>query len=282
MLQPTESAFLTVREGSSAPIRLFYKIIGESTDAPPLVLVCGTLGTTRSWTPVLPHFKGRQLVLFDHRDMGQSTYVEAEYTSQDLADDTASLMTHLGASAQTPFDVLGYSLGGCVVHDLLIRHPKLVRRAVSVASAPVVSSKTSCNTRMMVDMAMDGDWRSCFKMITDSIFTPEVARTPLPAFLLNKLVTNPPTTSALSIRHQSRVIDLHDVRPLLHTIRTPLLVVVGDRDTVVTQAESKVTVELSGGPVEYRVVKGASHSITINSVVEMAAHVNEYLARVAV
>jgi pimeloyl-ACP methyl ester carboxylesterase len=61
--------------------------------------------------------------------------VDRPITYEQMADDTAALLAHLGVGRA---DVLGYSMGGGIALQLAIRHPAVVRRLV-VASASYTS-----------------------------------------------------------------------------------------------------------------------------------------------
>ncbi len=96
---------------------------------------------------------GFELILFDNRDMGFSSRVpggalpsfggmvargllnlefDAPYTLEDMADDAAALVDHLGHDR---VHVLGVSLGGMIAQALAIRHPDRTLSLTSIMSS---------------------------------------------------------------------------------------------------------------------------------------------------
>jgi pimeloyl-ACP methyl ester carboxylesterase len=96
---------------------------------------------------------GFQVARFDHRDIGESTRldapvprparllarrivgarIDAPYTLSDMASDVAGLIEALGFGTA---HVVGTSLGGMVGQHLAIEHPARVRSLVSIMSTP--------------------------------------------------------------------------------------------------------------------------------------------------
>ena len=116
-------------------VRIRYVDIGKGE---PLVLVHGILGSVEiNWqdTGVLdrlsPHFR---VIALDMRGHGKSGKPhEASAYGSEMADDVSRLLDHLGLRQA---HILGYSLGGFVVGDLLARHPERFTTAIFGGSAP--------------------------------------------------------------------------------------------------------------------------------------------------
>ncbi len=142
------------RDGAAAPIELAYDVFGDR--GRPLVAIMGIGAQRIFWDSTLcQQFvdAGFQLVRFDHRDIGESTrldaaspspwpllgrrlvgaHVAAPYSLSDMARDVVGLLDALGlASAH----VVGASLGGMVGQHLAIEHPARVRSLTSIMSTP--------------------------------------------------------------------------------------------------------------------------------------------------
>ncbi len=108
---------------------------GSQSDAPAIVLIRG-LGTQLiEWSPVLIESLvagGLKVVIFDNRDAGLSTRLDADYTLADMADDVVALM---GALGESRFHVFGISLGGMIAQLVAVRHPQAVACLFSVMSS---------------------------------------------------------------------------------------------------------------------------------------------------
>jgi pimeloyl-ACP methyl ester carboxylesterase len=123
-------------------IELAYQELGDP-DGEPMMMVMG-LGTQMIHWPEgfceLLVARGSRLILFDNRDIGHSTWIDAPvpgrtamllglrrrlaYTLDDMADDLAGLIEHLDV---TPAHVVGVSQGGMIAQVLGYRRPELVR-----------------------------------------------------------------------------------------------------------------------------------------------------------
>lgn len=135
-------------------VELAYDVLGER--GRPLVLVMGIGAQRVFWDDALcGRFvaAGFQVARFDHRDIGESTRldapvprpgralarrlvgarIDAPYTLSDMAADVAGLIEALGWPSA---HVVGASLGGMVGQHLAIEHPRRVRSLVSIMSSP--------------------------------------------------------------------------------------------------------------------------------------------------
>src|SRR5919112_192446 len=79
--------------------------------------------------------KTRRVIAVELQGHGRTADVDRPLSYEQMADDTAALLRHLGIEQA---DVLGYSMGGGVALQVAIRHADLVRKLV-VASASYTS-----------------------------------------------------------------------------------------------------------------------------------------------
>jgi pimeloyl-ACP methyl ester carboxylesterase len=131
-------------------IEVAYEAFGDPAN-PTVLLVMGLgvqmLGWDAEFCELLAG-RGFHAVRFDNRDVGRSTKIEggplpnlmaaamgdtssASYTLDDMADDCAGLLDHLGVEAA---HVAGASQGGMIAQTLAIRHPERVLSLVSIMS----------------------------------------------------------------------------------------------------------------------------------------------------
>jgi pimeloyl-ACP methyl ester carboxylesterase len=86
--------------------------------------------------PILPGLAARRKVIaVEQQGHGRTADIDRPISYEQMADDTAALLAHLGVESA---DVFGYSMGGGIALQLAIRHPALLRRLV-VASATYTS-----------------------------------------------------------------------------------------------------------------------------------------------
>lgn len=98
------------------------------------ILLLTGLGSKRlGWYNQLPVFgQTYRTLAMDHRDTGDSDEVSEEYTTADLADDAAALLTALGVARA---HVVGISLGGFVALTFALRHPGQLDHLVLVSTS---------------------------------------------------------------------------------------------------------------------------------------------------
>jgi pimeloyl-ACP methyl ester carboxylesterase len=135
-------------------ITIEYESYGPES-AEPLLLVMGLGGQLVAWPMDWVQRwvdLGLRVIRFDERDVGLSTHftqvisrrrlagaivsgriARSEYLIDDMADDAAALLDHLGIARA---HVVGVSMGGMITQALAIRHPERVATMTSIMSAP--------------------------------------------------------------------------------------------------------------------------------------------------
>lgn len=130
-------------------VRLCYATHGSDA-APTVVLIVGLALQMVYWPAVLIDqlvAGGFRVVCFDNRDAGRSARMatphpsqwqqltgkapEGAYGLEDMADDTALLLEHLGIESA---HLVGMSMGGMIAQALSYRHPHKAKSLVSIFS----------------------------------------------------------------------------------------------------------------------------------------------------
>jgi len=120
-------------------IEICYETYGLPDD-PALVLINGLGSQMIRWpTGLLDRLveAGFRVITHDNRDVGLSTKFDQTdatppYTVEDMSDDTAALLGHLGVDAA---HIAGMSMGGMIGQMLAIRHADRVLSLASIMSA---------------------------------------------------------------------------------------------------------------------------------------------------
>ncbi|MDT7728399.1 MAG: hypothetical protein QOI21_4975 [Actinomycetota bacterium] len=142
---------MTTGYASVNGLELYYEVHGSGR---PLVLLHGGLLTIDlTFAAVLPALaETRQVIAVELQGHGHTADAEREMSLENLADDVAGLLDHLGIASA---DVFGFSLGGLTSLQLAMRHPGRVGRMI-VASAhfrpdgyyPEIAAGDPTSTRM--------------------------------------------------------------------------------------------------------------------------------------
>jgi pimeloyl-ACP methyl ester carboxylesterase len=114
-------------------LEMYYEIHGAGS---PLVVLHGaymTIGTMGEIVPGLA--ETRRVIAVELQGHGRTADVDRPLTYEQMADDVAALIGHLGIEQA---DVFGYSMGGGAALQVAVRHPEVVRKLV-VASASYTS-----------------------------------------------------------------------------------------------------------------------------------------------
>ena len=118
----SENLFTKVRG-----IKFCYEILGEGE---PLLLVHGLGSKKETWIaqfkPFSEHFK---VIRFDNRGAGKSDRPKGEYSMEMFADDIANLMEYLNIDKA---NIIGWSLGGMIVQNFVIKYPHRVNKMVLI------------------------------------------------------------------------------------------------------------------------------------------------------
>jgi 3-oxoadipate enol-lactonase len=104
-------------------VQLSYERSGSGA---PLLLIMGMSGTFSHWSePFLEDLRSSfEVILYDHRGIGESGPLEGELTTARLAGDAAGLLAALEVDSA---HVLGISMGGMIAQELALAHPERIR-----------------------------------------------------------------------------------------------------------------------------------------------------------
>ena len=107
-------------------LQMYYEVHGAGE---PVVLLHGAYSNIESdFGKLLPALaQTRQVIAVEQQGHGRTADVVRPLAYEQMADDTAGLLRHLGIG---PVDLFGYSMGGGIALQLARRHPALVRKVV--------------------------------------------------------------------------------------------------------------------------------------------------------
>jgi pimeloyl-ACP methyl ester carboxylesterase len=189
-------------------LKMYYEIHGSGK---PLVLLHGAFG----WATVFPTLaKSRQVIAIELQGHGHTADIDRPLTYEQMADDTAALLEQLKIEQA---DFFGYSMGGNVALAVVIRHPKLVRKLVTVGS----------HYRKMED-AYDPEVFTQFKSLSPETFTFKELKDPYDRMAPDPKKWPVLVTKIKKMGLEFKGFSLDDLR----SIKAHTLIMIGDRDVV--------------------------------------------------
>lgn len=208
-------------------IQIYYQLHGRK-DGVPLVLLHGGGSTIEvTFSRVLPVFAGsRRVIAVEEQGHGRTTDRDAPVTFESSADDVAGLLRYLKVDKA---DVFGFSNGASIALQMAIRHSELVRKLVFASSM----------TRR------DGAQPQLWEFMKQADFAS------MPQPLKDAFLRVNPNSQQLRTMHDkdaARMRNFEDVpNELVQSVRSPTLVVVGDRDIVRLEHAVELTRLIPGG-----------------------------------
>jgi len=109
-------------------LKMYYEIHGVGQ---PTILIHGGLGSTEMFGSNLNELaKNREVIVMDLQAHGRTADIDRPLSFEFMADDIAELLKYLKIQKA---DIVGYSIGGCVAIQTVIRHPEMVRKVVAIS-----------------------------------------------------------------------------------------------------------------------------------------------------
>jgi 3-oxoadipate enol-lactonase len=206
--------------------RARYFVWGQG---PPLVLIHGLLDRAASFVPLVAHLsRSFRCLAYDLPEGAEDAAQMAKLTHDHLVLD---LLRLIDQARWEQTSVVGYSLGGTIAMKALAQSPRRFLRAVFVSSfalrrlAPAERALATMTRRWRGRIGELPGWRWFERLVTPGEVFPAHGADHFHA-ILRQIPIRAATTRALWIH------DL-DLRGLLPSIRHPVMVISGDRDTAV-------------------------------------------------
>jgi pimeloyl-ACP methyl ester carboxylesterase len=257
---------------------------GDWGDGAPFLLCHGFSGSAHDFDlHVEPLAADRRVVTIDHRGHGRSTSTgrSADYSISRIAADVIAFADEVIGG---PVDLLGHSMGGRVVLEVVLSRPDLVRSLVLMDTSAWSFQQEDPEVRGMIDgFIRSFDPARGLPDLT-SMAGPEDAliaeRTPA-AWQEHKAAMSaafdPYAMHALGLELWVTGASLRDRLP---EITCPVTVIVGEHDHPLVDQAPALAAEVADGTLV--VIDGAYHSPQLTHPDEWRAAVEAHLARVAV
>jgi len=244
---------------------LYYEVHtpqgGTGGEGEPLLCVMGLAANTLAWIPQIRAFSSQQeLVIFDNRDVGQSSMADGPYGVADFAADTIALADGLELDS---FHLLGVSMGGAIAQEVALAAPERIRTltlAVTFSQGGPWGWKLSevwgarrqkMSREEHVDELMLLNHSEAFFDNQDMV---EFVR----AAMLGNQHPQPPEAFARQLDASSR----HDAHDRIGQLSMPVHVIGAEHDILVPVWESEALAELIPGS-RLSVIEGSPHGVQL-------------------
>ncbi len=119
---------------SAGGVDFAYRELGQKHAGTPVILLTHLAAVMDNWDPrVVDGMAAKHHVIaFDNRGVGASTGSPAN-TIEQMADDA---ITFIKAKGLTQVDLFGFSMGGMVAQEIVLKEPQLVRKLILTSTGP--------------------------------------------------------------------------------------------------------------------------------------------------
>lgn len=132
--QPATWKQVPTQSVSAGDVTFSYRELGQQNGGTPVVLLVHLAGVLDNWDPrVVDGLAAKHHVIaFDNRGIGSSTGTPAN-TIEQMADDAVSFIKAKGFKQ---VDLFGFSMGGMIAQEVVLKEPQLVRKMILAGTGP--------------------------------------------------------------------------------------------------------------------------------------------------
>lgn len=240
-------------------VNMYYEVHGEGE---PLVLITGLSSDHKTWLPFLPAFTNNYRVLImDNRGIGQTEYPDAQFSVDDMADDTSGLMDKLGIETA---HVIGHSLGGRIAQKLVLNYPEKVKSLILCATSASQPKRSKLMLNTLADEINNGMSLGALLKIMMGISFTENSFQNVDAInqRIDSRAEGLNSDYARNFARQVKASADYDTTSELNQIKVPTLVLAADNDFIFPLEFVK---ELADGipGASLTIMKGTGHSLLL-------------------
>lgn len=218
-------------------LSIYYEVYGNQGS--PLLLIMGLGGSHLEWPPATMEklVTQHQVIVFDNRGVGQTTFVPGTYTLLQLAMDAVGLLDALNIEKA---HILGVSMGGMIAQHLVLHYPQRVKGLIlgcttaGTPKNPILVRPTQEVLKMLTKPVV-GDRAQVIRKNWHIVYTQtfiETQITYLEARLQQTLTY--PSPSMMAYKQQIFAISSsHDTLSRLQRILSPTLIQTGLEDKII-------------------------------------------------
>ncbi len=232
----------------------------RSGSGPPLLLIMGMSGTFSHWAePFLEGLRSSfEVIVYDHRGIGESGPLEGELTIAQLAQDAAGLLAALQVDTA---HVLGISMGGMVAQELVLAHPERIRTLAlgcTYCGGPGSSLTSPEVIQRLVEGMSSGDRALAVRTAWEVNVSAAYDSAHAEAFEVFNAIGMRRAVPVPVIMAQMQACVAHDTSDRLAQLAMPTLIVHGTADQVIPAANAEIMHRLIPGS-HLEILDGVGH-----------------------
>jgi pimeloyl-ACP methyl ester carboxylesterase len=256
--------------------QLYYEVQG---DGEPLFCVAGLSCDTMVWIPQVQAFSAEhRTVIFDNRDVGQSSMAEPGYDIADMARDALALADELELDS---FHLLGVSMGGAIAQEMALQAPGRVRTltlAVTFATGGAYSQRLAevWGARVMqISREQHVDELMLLNHSEGFFENPDMV-----ALVRTAMLQNPHPQPPEAFARQLEACSCQNTLDRLGTLSMPTHVIGGEYDVLVPiWKQREIAAAIPGAKLD--VLAGAPHGLSVERAEEFNASVLSFIRETA-
>lgn len=249
-----------------------YEVQGEGE---PLLCVMGLGADSLAWALQLPAFAEHfRTIVFDNRDVGQSSYADAGYEIRDMAQDTLGLAEHLELDS---FHLLGVSMGGAISQELVLAAPERVRTLTLAVTFAGGGAWARERARLWGGQALQSSAEDHLDLLMLQCFSEAFyENAEAVAFMRNMFLANPHPQAPEAFVRQLEASGRHETRDRLRSLQMPVHVIGAEHDTLVPPWKSHELAGLIPG-AKLTILENAPHGANWERPEEFNAAVLDFI-----
>jgi 3-oxoadipate enol-lactonase len=249
------------------------KPVADLAGADNVLFLGNALGTdAHLWDLALPTLAAKySVVRFDMPGHGQSPIPTDFYTLEEVADALVAKADELGVEK---FDYAGVSVSGAIALELANKYPERIKHSIVVCSAPYMGGPEGWAER--IAQVSSSGTASLVPMLPPRWFSDDfIAKSPE---AVKKVLNMVVATDDDSYIKTCEALGNYDARPFLSGITVPVLAISGEIDPGAPVSAGEFIKEGVPG-ADLVVIPGASHIAVVESPLEMAKHITDFLSK---
>jgi pimeloyl-ACP methyl ester carboxylesterase len=178
-----------------------------------------------------------RVIAFDNRGAGKSSRPDYPYTMEMFREDTRALLDHL--KIHDPVHLCGFSLGGMIAQEFVLRYPNRVKSLVLLATGPYIEPMKFEQGFNFYKQFEQLNFAQKLQLVIPLIYTSSFKRKLRKNEALferikkdlNPIIHSNDIPETKDYINQWKALKNLDTRDALHKIKQPTLIMVGENDS---------------------------------------------------